>query len=205
MSHRDLARILSARRLQGVVVMLEGDVGITGTIQDVEDGLLILTNFAGTITYIPLDKISALRFNCNPTTVFTSTATATTVNLGFEELVGNHLEVYRRLLIGTSAGDLVGNIGIVQNATTNASNIALQVGYQSATITLTPLNNFVGNHLLVNFAGLISATTPNFTGVFHIIRGVGSFAGVMGGGTLVATGVDGGFVGTLNGFICPPV
>jgi len=205
MPNRDLARILIARRLQGVVVMLQGDEGVAGTIQDVADGLLILTNFAGTITYVPLDKISTLRFNCNPTNVFTSTATATTVNLGFEELVGNHLEAYRRLLIGTAAGDLVGNIGIVQNATTNASNLALQIGYQSATITLTPLNNFVGNHLLTAFAGLISATTPNFTGVFHILRGVGTFAGSLGGGTFVATAANGGFVGTLNGFICPPL
>ncbi|VBB09134.1 Hypothetical protein LUCI_4420 [Lucifera butyrica] len=199
---RDLVRTLVAHRLQGVVVMLKGDEGVAGTIREIVDDLLILTNFAGTLTYVPLKKITQLRFSCTPTTAFSSTVTASTVNLGFEEIVNNHLETYRRLLTGTATGDLTGTIGIVQDASTNAANLTLQVGYQSSTITLT--QSSVGNHLLISFAGLIAATTPNFSGIFHILRGVGTFAGTIGGGTFGGTSdLSGGFTGTVSGLICP--
>lgn len=214
MADKDLVSQLKEHRLQAVVVMLAGDEGVAGVILDTDDDILTLNNFAGTKTYVVIEKITALRFYCNPVTSFTATVTVPNnppplanpnVNLGFEERVNGHLEVYRRLFLGTATGALAGPVGIVQNASVNAANINIQTGYQSATITLTQAPGFFGNHLLVSFAGLISlATTPNVSGVFHIIRGVGNYAGALGGGTLVGTfAVDGTLTGLLTGVICP--
>lgn len=214
MAESDLAAQLKRRLFQAVIVMLAGDEGVAGIITNVEGGILTLNNFANTNTYVIIAKISALRFGCKPTTPFTSTIIVPNntpplanpnVNLGFEERVNGHLEVYRRLLLGTASGALAGPIGIVQNTSVSAANINIQTGYQSATITLTQAPGFFGNHLLVSFAGLLTVTTtPNVSGVFHILRGVGNYAGVVGGGTLVGNfEANGTLLGLLTGVICP--
>ncbi|VBB09059.1 Hypothetical protein LUCI_4345 [Lucifera butyrica] len=176
-----------------VIIMLEGDEGIAGTVRQVGEHTVMLITFAQSVAYVVIDKITAIRVSCNPTTALTGTVTATTVNTGAAEVIDNHVETYRRLYAGTSTGSIVGSVGIVENSSVNLAG----TGYDSGTITIAATQ---ADTVLISFASLLSGTGPNnIIGTFSIIRGTGTFAGIIGGGTYLGTF---GLTLTITGVFC---